>query len=325
MRLLLTGSNGFVGSHIAAQARERGWQVTGVGRQAEPTGPVDHYLRQDLAAGLTGADALGDVDAVVHCAALASPWARPQDFEAANVQATRNVLDWAARHGSPPLLYVSSTSVFYREADQLGLTEDSPIPTDAQQLNAYSRTKLAGERLTREYPGPWTILRPRAVFGPGDTVLLPRIIEAARRGRLPRFTRGDDATVVCDLTDVDTVAGYVLTALDRGARGAYNVTNGEPVHLYPFLGDLLARLGLPPPRRRVPVGLALRLATLSEQLSARLLNYREPPITRFGVAMFAWSKTFDVTKARRDLGPPLVPLPQAVDRLVAWSRTSAVR
>jgi nucleoside-diphosphate-sugar epimerase len=318
MRLLLTGSNGFVGSHIAAQARDRGWQVTGVGRQAAPTGPVDHYLRQDLALGL---DHPGEVDAVVHCAALASPWARPSDFTAANVVGTDHVVRWCREHGMPPLLYVSSSSVFYREADQLGLTEGSPMPPDAQQLNAYSRTKLAGERRTASYPGAWTIVRPRAVFGPGDTVLLPRIIAAARRGRLPRFTRSDDRVVVSDLTDVDTVAHYVLTALERGATGAYNVTNDQPVPLYPFLVELLERLDVPTPRFRMPVRPALTLATWSERLSAGLLDYREPPITRFGVAMFAWSKTFDITKARTDLGPPLVPLDAAVDRVVDWWRS----
>ena len=77
----------------------------------------------------------------------------------------------------------------------------------------YSRTKRAGERLVEGYAGMSTIIRPRAVFGPGDTVLLPRLIAAARKGQLPLFTRPDGDDVQCDLTDVDTTAHAILTAV----------------------------------------------------------------------------------------------------------------
>jgi nucleoside-diphosphate-sugar epimerase len=193
VRLLLTGSNGFVGGRIAERAMSRGHQVIGVGRAASPTHPVTDYLRHDLATPLTLA---ARVDAVVHCAALAVPWAAPAAFESANRDGTRHIVDWCNANGQPPLVYISSSSVFYRNADQLDLTEDSPIPADGEQLTAYSRTKRAGELLTLGYRGPWTIMRPRAVFGPGDTVLLPRIIDAARRGRLPVLERRDGRRVV---------------------------------------------------------------------------------------------------------------------------------
>lgn len=73
----------------------------------------------------------------------------------------------------------------------------------------------------------------------------------------------------------------------------------------------------------MPVRVAMAGAGLAEVVSARFLGYREPPITRFGVAMFAWSKTFDIARQRDTLGPPLVPLDEAVERLVAWWRDSA--
>lgn len=314
MRLLVTGSNGFVGGRIAALALARGWEVVGVGRTETPGKPVSSYRRHDLSQPLGFTER---VDAVVHCAALAAPWAAPRAFRAANVEATRNVLDWAARHGAPPFIYISSSSVFYRNADQLGLTEESPIPPDGEQINEYSRTKRIGEELTAAYPGSWVILRPRAVFGPGDTVLLPRILEAARRGKLPVFTRRDGQAVRADLIYVDNVAHYTLEALARAVTGAYNLTNGEPVLLYPFLFDLLTRLGQPLPARRLPVGLAMALAGVAEGVSALFLGYREPPVTRFGVSVFAYSKTFDVSKCRRDLGPPPISLGEGVARVVA--------
>lgn len=317
MRILLTGSNGFVGGHLAAEAQRRGWQVAGLGRQAGPAVPVTAYHRRDLSAPLELDET---VDAVVHCAALASPWAPPHAYRSANLDGTRHLLGWAAAHGRPPVHYVSSSSVFYRRADQLGLTERSPIPAPDEQLNDYSRTKLAGERLVEQYPGAWSILRPRAVFGAGDTVLLPRVVASARAGRLPLFVRSQETPVLADLTAVEVVAHYVCEAVARRVTGPVNVTNGEPVELYPFLFSVLDELRLPRPSRRVPVPVAMALARASELVSAALLGYREPPITTFGVTMFAYSKTFDVSHCRALLGEPPISLDEGRRRLVAWLR-----
>ncbi len=313
VRILLTGSNGFIGGRVAADALARGWEVVGLGRAARPAGPVTRYVRADLAVPL---DLDDEVDAVVHAAGLATPWAAPSDYRRHNVDATANVLRWAREHGRPHLLYVSSSSVFYRDADQFDLTERSPIPPDDQQVNTYSRTKLAGERLTRAYPADWTVLRPRAVFGVGDTVLLPRVVEAARRGVLPRFTRSDGHRVRADLTPVATVSHYLLEAAAQRTTGDLNLTNGEAVELNPFVDEVLARLGVHPRRPNVPVPAAMALAGLGELTSARFRSYAEPPITRYGVSMFAYSKTFDNTRVSALLGPPPVSVAETLDEVV---------
>lgn len=318
MRILVTGSNGFVGRRVVAAVHQRGWRVVGLGRQPHSAVEVDAYHRHDLADPVRLDES---VDAVVHCAALASPWAKPEAYRRANVDGTRHVLEWARAHGAPPVHYVSSSSVFYQRTDQLGITEHSPIPAPADQINVYSRSKLAGERLVESYRGAWSILRPRAVFGPGDTVLLPRVVTAARAGRLPLLVRREPAPVLTDLTHVDVVAHYIVEAVARGLTGPVNLTNGEPVELYPFLFGLLDDLGLPRPTRRVPVGFAMALARASEVVSATLLGYREPPITTFGVSMFAHSKTFDVSHCRATLGPPPFTVEDGRRSLVDWWRT----
>ena len=316
MRILLTGSNGFIGSRIAADAQARGWRVVGLGRSAASATPVTEYVSHDLSRPLPPDLVAGTVDAVVHCAALASPWAPPRAMVAANVLGTRNVVDWASRTGRPHLVYVSSSSVLYREADQFDLDEASPVPPDDEQINVYSRTKRIGERAVERYPGSWAVLRPRAVFGPGDTVLLPRILRAARRGVLPVFEPKAGPPVRCDVTYVDTAAHYCVEAVARGATGTYQVTNADPVDLYPFLLGILDRLGVRPRAVRVPVAVAAAVAGAAEQVSALLLGYREPPLTRYGVSVLARSKTFDVSHCLRDLGAPPVDLDEAVDRLV---------
>ncbi|WP_313465923.1 NAD-dependent epimerase/dehydratase family protein, partial [Stenotrophomonas sp.] len=104
-------------------------------------------------------------------------------FRQQNVDTTAQVIEFCRRNGHPRLLLVSSTAVFYREAHQHDLDEDSPI--GPAFLNEYARSKAEAERLLARYDGPSCILRPRAVFGPGDTVLLPRLLAAARRGGVP--------------------------------------------------------------------------------------------------------------------------------------------
>ncbi|MES1242789.1 MAG: NAD(P)-dependent oxidoreductase [Acidobacteriota bacterium] len=319
----MTGSNGFVGGDLAALLARRGHSVVGLGRSPQPTGPVGavgEYLCRDLGEPL---DWDGTVDAVVHCAALAAPWAAPAAFQRANVDGTRHVVEWCRSHGRPHLVYISSTSVYYRDEDQIGLDEDSPIPEDREQINVYSRTKRIGERVAETYDGPLAILRPRAVFGPGDRVLFPRILRAARAGRLPLIRRPDGRPVMGDLLYVENLSHYIAAVVERGVAATLNLTNAEPVDLQAFLLGVLQRLGYPAPRRQVPLGLAMAMAGLSERVSAAFLNYREPPITRFGVSVFAWSKTFDVRRCLDLLGPPPVSLAEGVERLAAaWGKTS---
>ena len=313
MKILVTGASGFVGGGFLARFRGRpDVELHGVARR-----PLDlpDYTSADLTRPL---ELPFTPDVVLHAAARASPWGSADDFRRDNVDATRNVIDFCARRGHPRLLYVSSSSVFYRAGDQLGLTEDSPI--GPRYVNRYAETKHAGERLVQEYPGPWVIVRPRAVFGPGDTVLFPRIFRALRQGRLPLFVR-DGPPVVGDLIYIDTLLDYLFTACTRaGVTGCYNVTNNEPVPVQAFLLDIFARLGLPAPRRRVSVQTAMLAAGAMEAVYGLLRLPGEPAITRFGVGAFAWSKTFDVRKALADLGPPSVSLADGVSAFLDWQR-----
>lgn len=310
MKLLVTGASGFVGGAVARRARELGWEVRSLGRRASA---APGYQAIDLTQPLA-LDFAPDV--VVHAAARSSPWGRRREFEAQNVTATRHVLDFCATHGRPHLVHISTAAVLYRREHQVGLDEQTPPPE--QPINDYARTKLAAERLVRSYAGGWCILRPRAVFGPGDTVVFPRILRALERGRLPRIE--SDRPVLGDVVFIDTLADYVLRAAERRATGVYHVTNHEPVEIYAFLDRICAGLNLPRPTRRVSAARALRLAAIVEALYRALPFLGEPPVTRFGVSVFAWSKTFDARRTLRDLGPPSVSLEEGLQRFLAAER-----
>lgn len=313
MKILLTGASGFIGGRFMQRFRGTpGLELLGVGRRALP---LADYRSIDLSRPFT-LDYQPDV--VIHAAALAAPFAPRREYLRHNVEATGRIVQWCAAHGLPKLVYLSSSSVYYQPRDQLDLREDDPI--GPRFANTYAQTKAAGEALVRAYAGAWTILRPRAVFGPGDTVLFPRLLHAARQGKLPRIVRAGPPALG-DLISVDALVDYMLRAAQRSqALGAYNLSHGEPVVMQEFLDETFRRLGLPPATRTVPYRVAHFAAWLAEWAWTLLPLRGEPPVTRFGVDVLTFSKTFDITRATAVLGAPSQTLAQGLNAFVAWQR-----
>lgn len=313
--ILITGASGFVGGSFCRRFAGRDdLEIHGIGRHESE---LPNYHRADLTRPL---DLDWQPEIVIHAAARSSPWGSLAEFRRQNVQATRHIVDFCIRRQVRKLIYVSSSSVFYRRGDQLGMTEESPIGPDF--ANAYARTKYEGEIVARTFPGELAILRPRAVFGPHDTVLFPRLLRAAREGRMAAITR-PGAPAIGDLIFIDTLSDYLLrAALEPAATGDFNLTNNQPVEIQAFIATIYQRLGLPPVRRRIPRDRALRIAALIELFYRGVLPWKEPPITRFGVGVLGYSKTFDVAKSLRVLGPPSVSLEQGLDRFIEWQQAA---
>ena len=309
MKILVTGTSGFVGGAVGRYLRSRGHHVTGLSRRP----PRAHATNRSLAHDLAGsAPELGGFDAVVHAAALSAPWGRPSAFDAANVDGTRHALALAARAGARFVL-ISSSSVLYAPGDQHDLPE-APAP-DTPPVNDYARTKRAAEALTAAYPGAWAILRPRAVYGAGDTVLFPRIARAARLRRLPRFRQ--QVPALGDLVSIDTLVRQVARAVEGGAQGIFHLIDPAPVEIEAFITNVLAGLGLPGPALTIRPDLARKVAEGLEALSRRT-GWWEPPLTGFGIEVFTATKTFDDRRTRAVLGPPDVPTDLAIDRFRRW-------
>ena len=102
------------------------------------------------------------VDAIVHAAALSSPWGRKDAFWNANVEPTRLLLEAAARHGVKRFVFVSTPSMYFEMKPQLGITEDHPLP---RPINQYAASKREAERLVTSSKIPHVVLRPRALVG----------------------------------------------------------------------------------------------------------------------------------------------------------------
>lgn len=317
--MLITGGTGFLGRHLARALLLRGHRVDLLGRNfsqsadllslgAQPV-PVDLRDQQATIAACAG------MDAVFHVGALSAPWGRRADFFAINVDGTANVIAGCERHDVGRLIYVSSPSVVFDGRDHWNLSESAPYPRRFASI--YSLTKKLGEDLVNQAAAalPTVILRPKAIFGPGDTSLLPRLIDAARRGRLPQI--GDGRNLV-DLTYVDNVVHALLLALAAPAAvgRTYTITNGEHPPLWDVIRQVLRHQGLSTRLRRVPLSVALPAAAIMEARAA--ITGREPLLTRYSAAILARTQTYTISAAQRDLGyAPQVSVAEGIARTLA--------
>ena len=318
MNMLVTGGTGFLGKRLAMALLERDHYVCILGRNMAPVQALLAQGARPVVADLRDREAViaacAGVDVVFHVGALSAPWGRRADFFETNVGGTEAVLAGCQAHGVKRMIYVSSPSVVFDGRDQRLLTEDAPYPHRFASI--YSLTKKIGEDRVRAVQGLETvILRPKAIFGPGDSSLLPRLIAAARQGRLPQI--GDGRNLV-DLTYVDNVVHALLLACEAQAavHHTYTITNDEHVPLWEVIRMVLKRLGLSTNLHRIPISVALAAASLMELRA--VLTSREPLLTRYSAAILARSQTYDISAAKRDLGyTPQVSIADGIERTLA--------
>lgn len=325
MKVLVTGGGGFLGGAVARLLRRHGHEVRSLSRREHPG------LAEDGIAEVQGD--LGDLDAVraacrgaeavVHCAAKVGIWGPLEEFHAANVTGTANVLRACQELGVRKLVYTSSPSVVFDGSDVEGWDESAPYSRRFDSF--YSRTKATAEEMvlsssTASFGA--VALRPHLVWGPGEDKLVSRLLEKARGGELRRIGAFNKKV---DTTCLDDAAEAHRLALERVAPGApvagraYFISAGEPRPIWDTINAILAAAGLPPVAQTVSP-LAARLAAWGYETFYTLSGKaEEPPLTRFLVQQLTTAHWFDISAARRDLGyQPRVPFEAGLERLRVW-------
>lgn len=317
MRVVVTGATGFLGGALCRRLLERGDQVFALGRNLEALKVLGDVGAIAVAIDLTFGVAALDIraDAMVHAAALSSAWGPSPAFVAANVEGTRTAIAIAHSAKVRRFVHVSTPSIYFKLADQLNVSEDHSLPPP---INAYAATKRAAEALViaAEHLDP-ILLRPRGIYGPGDTALLPRLIRAAKQRALPLIR---DGSAVTDLTHVDDVVSALICALEappRPKNRIFNISGGGVLNVRDVANKAAARAGVAVRWRSVPAALALAYARASE-MRARLFNGPEPALTVYAAGLFAFSQTLDISRARRDLGwAPQIGFEEGLERTFA--------
>ncbi|MEL7461861.1 MAG: NAD(P)-dependent oxidoreductase [Pseudomonadota bacterium] len=317
-RVLVTGATGFLGGAVL---RRLGAQGIGQGRDPARLAALQRDGLDTFAWALpevlsdTQAASLCDVGAIVHAAGLSSPFGPRAAFQRANVAGTQAVIDLARRLGVARFVLISSPSVYFALADQLNMSEDAPLP---RPFTPYAESKAQAEALVRAAGdlGP-VILRPRGLYGPGDTALLPRLMRAAKTRALPRFR---DGVAKIDLTYIDDCVDAVMAALrvEAAAGATLNISGGEVLSVSDIVTQTCGRAGVTPRWKNVPLGPALMAARLAETVALLRPGQPEPAVTRYGLGLFAFEQSLDISRAQGVLGwTPKVPLAEGLERVFA--------
>jgi len=328
--VLVTGGGGFLGGAIVRALLDRGDRVVSLARGDYPKLRElgVRTVRGDLADPGVVLEAAQGCDAVLHVAAKAGIWGPAADYQRSNVEGTRLVLAACHKLGIRRLVHTSTPSVVHTGADICGGDESLPYATQFQ--SDYPRTKALAEQIVLDAADnalATVALRPHLVWGPGDTQLVPRILDRARHGRL-RFVNG--GRQVIDTTYVDDAAQAHLCALDALVPGAacsgraYFISSGDPRPIRTVVNAILAADGLPPETRSVPLGLALAAGAAAERAWLLLDRQDEPPMTRFLARQLATAHWFDIGGARRDLAyQPQIGLDEGFRRLACALQEAA--
>lgn len=334
MNVLVTGGSGFLGLALCRALVAQGHQVCSYQRSFSPA------LEQLGVKQFLGAlhdqtkilNALQDQDAVLHNAAKASGWGSWDDFYQTNVIGTQNIIAGCLQWGIQTLVYTSTPSVVHqgRQSECGGNEQNTPY---AKHFSAhYPHTKMLAEKLllaANSNQLATVALRPRLIWGPGDTQLLPRLVTRAEAGRLRFIGSGDNKM---DCTYIDNVVLAHLLALEKChvaspcAGQAYFISNGEPKPIREIVNGLLDTADAPLVTRSIPFALAYSLGLLCEGLWHLLRLSGEPPMTRFLAEQLSTEHWYDCSAAERDLGyRPEISIADGLKRLRASLQTKVER
>jgi nucleoside-diphosphate-sugar epimerase len=303
--VFVTGGSGFIGGRLIERLVADGHAVRGLARSDGAAARISERggepVRGDLADVDTMRSGATGCELAFHAAAMLGDWGTREEFERGNVEGTRNVLTACADAGVRRFVHVGTEAALMAGQPLVDVDETAPLRPDSPAL--YSSTKARAERLVLDAnrDGFETVaVRPRFVWGRGDTTLLPTMTEMARSGRWAWIGGGRNRTATTHVEN--TVEGLVLGA-ERGRGGnAYFVTDGEPVGFREFVTQLLETQGVEPPSRNIPAPVAGALATVSETAWRVLPLPGRPPLTRFTYWVSSQECTIKIDKARQDLG-----------------------
>jgi nucleoside-diphosphate-sugar epimerase len=213
--VFITGATGFIGQRLVSELLENGYRVRAMVRPEKSTDKRIPQGCEQVPVGLTDVGQLVSIvtksSAVIYCAGSVRGRSST-DFALANIEGVRAMLLALEQSTSapPPMLLLSS------------------LAASRPQLSDYSRSKYEGECVLQGKPSlPWTILRPPAVYGPGDKEMLP-LLKMVRRGFLTHPGPIDQRLSLLHVDDLAAAVSSWLSAPQSCLHGTYTIDDGTP-------------------------------------------------------------------------------------------------
>ncbi len=321
MKVFLTGSTGFVGSHVAHAYASQNAVLRLLTRKTSNLAAIEGLSAEIVVGDLKQPESLRSAirgcDALVHVAADYRLWVRdPKEMYAANVDGTRELLRIAREENVAKVVYTSSVATMGFKADGTIVNEDTTVAL-ADMIGHYKRSKFLGEQeaIKAAKTGQHVmILNPTTPIGPGDAKPTPtgRIIVDFLNKKFPAYV-----DTGLNLVDVSEVARMHVVALERGTPGERYILGGENLTLKQILDRMSAITGLPSPTMKVPHAVAMGFAFFDETITGKLRG-KEPRATVEAVRMGRKTMFASSAKAERELGFQVLPIYPALRAAIDW-------
>ena len=316
-RVLVTGAYGFLGKYVIDELVKNNYKVLAFGRnktkmQQLKKKNVDIFIG-DFCNKDDALKATKNVDYVIHCGALSTVWGKREDFINTNVNGTMNLVESCRKNKVKRFVYVSSPSIYAGKMDRTNIKENDY--DENNKLNYYIESKILAEKeLDKNRDVNWVIIRPRGLFGIGDTSIIPRLIRVNSKIGLPLFNKGKNYV---DMTCVENVAHALRLCLEseKAVGNIYNITNGEPQCFKDLLEELFDKLGVKPKYMFININVIYFISCLIELFYKTFRIYKEPMLTKYNVCTLGYSQTLDITKAKKDLKyKPIITLSEGIEK-----------
>jgi hypothetical protein len=303
MRIFVTGASGFVGGAAVRKFVAEGHDVRAMSRSEKSDDAIRALgatpVRCDLE-DVTAAQ-IGDAEVVLHCAAFVEQWGPREAWHRFNVLGTRAVLAAAKQAGVTRFIHVGTEAALLEGQHLRAVDETYPLAPNSPY--PYSSTKAQAERIVRESNAPGfetIVLRPRFIWGPGDTTLLPTIEAMAKAGKFMWINHGAART---STTHIDNLVSAIVLALTNGRGGeAYFVLDDGVTTMREIISGMAATRGVTLPANSVPSWLADTIGAVSEGAWRMFGLSGEPPLTRFSAMIMSRDAVLKDDKARVELG-----------------------
>lgn len=322
-RVLVTGATGFLGKYLVEELINNGYEVVAQGRKENILNNLkEQYKVNILKCSLNEIKNIDmNIDCVIHAAALSTVWGKWQDFYDSNVLGTENVIKFCLKNNVRRLIYVSSPSVYSAKFDRFNIKEEDFDKNN--KLNFYIKSKILAEDLINKIDNQkleTVIIRPRGLFGIGDTSIVPRLINANSKIGIPLFNDGKN---VVDITCVENVAYSLRLAMEKEEANGniYNITNGDPTEFKNILDKLFTELEERANYRKMNINLMYFVASVIELFYKLFRIYKEPMITKYTIATLGYSQSLNIEKAKKDLDyNPKITLEEGIKKYAEHER-----
>lgn len=321
MKVALTGASGYTGGHILERLLARGDEVRALVREGSVTPGLSSTGAEIVAGALGEAEAarrlLEGCEAVMHVAAVYRTASHPDSYyRQVNVEGTRILLEAARAAGVRRFVHTSTVGV-HGDVKNPPADENAPLaPSDI-----YQQTKAEAEGLAREFGRASglevSIVRPGAIYGPGETRLL-KVFKSIARGRYAVVGAG---TPHYHLAYIDDLVDGFLLALDRAeaAGETFIIAGPDSISQDDLAREIAKATGGSVWPFHIPAWPIQRIGDVVEALCVPLGV--EPPLHRRRVDFWVKNRSFSIEKARRLLGySPRVKAVEGIQRTARWYR-----